>query len=83
MMTQVFNKKNDTIKRQILRNNNPTCERQLWAHLKNKQLGFRFRRQFGIGPYVVDFYCPKFRLVVEIDGPSHDIKDDVIRQTQI
>lgn len=34
--------------------------------------GYRFRRQYSIGPYVVDFYCPELRLAIEIDGPSHE-----------
>jgi very-short-patch-repair endonuclease len=34
--------------------------------------GWKFRRQQPIGPYYVDFYCPAARLVVEIDGPTHD-----------
>lgn len=48
-------------------------ERLLWSVLRRKQLrGLRFRRQHAIGPYIVDFYCPKKRLVIEIDGRSHD-----------
>jgi very-short-patch-repair endonuclease len=44
----------------------------LWTHLSRKQmLGYKFRRQYGVDRYVIDFYCPKLRLAVEIDGPSH------------
>lgn len=44
----------------------------LWDQLKNKQLnGLKFRRQQGIGPYIVDFYCPKLKLAIELDGDSH------------
>jgi very-short-patch-repair endonuclease len=51
-------------------------EAQLWARLKGRQLeGWKFRRQHPIGSYFVDFYCPKARLVVEVDGPAH--YDDV------
>ena len=47
-------------------------ERLLRSVLRNTQLaGFRFRRQHPIGPYVVDFYCPGARLVVEVDGETH------------
>ncbi len=47
----------------------------LWNNLKNKQLlGYDFTRQQIIGNYIVDFYCPKLRLVIEIDGESHDFK---------
>ena len=47
-------------------------EWKLWSRLKNRQLaGLKFRRQAPLGQYVVDFYCPDKRLVIEIDGPSH------------
>lgn len=47
------------------------AERILWPHLKNKKLGYRFRRQHGLGPYIVDFYCPEKRLIIELDGTQH------------
>jgi very-short-patch-repair endonuclease len=58
-----------------------TTERILWSVLKEDKLGFRFRRQFGIGHYIVDFYCPKKKLVIEADGETHlDQKEyDAIR----
>ena len=57
--------------RQKLRNDAPKAEQRLWEFLRNSQLnGLKFRRQYGIGPYVVDFYCPKLRLAIEIDGDS-------------
>jgi very-short-patch-repair endonuclease len=47
-------------------------ERKLWSELSRRQVGgFKFRRQAPIGPYVVDFYCPARRLVIEVDGPQH------------
>ena len=47
-------------------------EKRLWARLRARQLkGLKFRRQHGIGPYIVDFYCPEQSLVIEIDGDSH------------
>ena len=59
----------------VLRNNATLSEVVLWKYLQKKQaLGFRFRRQIVIGKYIVDFYCPKLRLVIEIDGSSHDNK---------
>ncbi len=52
-------------------------EQKLWARLRNRQLGgFRFRRQYPIGKYVVDFYCTECRLVVEVDGDSHGAQAD-------
>lgn len=66
----------------------PLPEIILWAQLKNKQLsGYKFRRQFSIGRYVVDFYCPALKLAIEIDGDSHFIDSveeyDRVRQSFI
>jgi len=49
----------------------PEPEKRLWMRIRGNQLGVRFRRQYGIGPYIVDFYCPQKRLVIEVDGDSH------------
>lgn len=65
---------NDVItkeRRRLLRNNSTEVERTLWKKLKNKQSGFQFRRQFGIGTYILDFYCPEKKLAVELDGGFH------------
>jgi len=44
----------------------------LWSSLQRRQLaGKKFRRQVSIGPYIVDFYCPERRLVIELDGAAH------------
>lgn len=59
--------------RRELRNNATPAEAELWKLLKNSQVGgYKFRRQHGIGPYVLDFYCPLLRLCVELDGEVHD-----------
>jgi very-short-patch-repair endonuclease len=50
----------------------PPAELILWSRLKNRQVCTqKFRRQFSVGPYVVDFYCPALKLAIEIDGDSH------------
>ena len=82
-MTIYFNREEEKQKRQTLRDNSPFCERIIWKEIRNKQLGIRFRRQYGIATFVVDFYCPKLRIAIEIDGPTHDIKKDLVRQKQI
>jgi len=46
-------------------------ERILWEYLRRDSLGVRFRRQYGIGRYIADFYCPTLRIVVEVDGSNH------------
>ena len=58
-----------------LRKNSTLSEVLLWNLLKNKRAnGLDFDRQRIIGNYIVDFYCPKLNLVIEIDGCSHDNK---------
>ncbi len=49
------------------------AEKMLWQYLRGKRMrGFRFRRQQPINRFIVDFYCRQARLVVEVDGSSHD-----------
>ena len=56
----------------------------LWIHLRQmKQFGFHFRRQHPIGPFVVDFASISARLVVEVDGPTHEPQLDAPRQRLI
>jgi very-short-patch-repair endonuclease len=51
-------------------------EARLWNRLRQRAPGLpTFRRQHPIGPYVLDFYCAKARLAIEIDGMSHDVGD--------
>ncbi|MBC7890671.1 MAG: endonuclease domain-containing protein [Sphingobacteriaceae bacterium] len=58
--------------RKALRNFSTPAERALWHCLKNRQLQNRkFRRQFGIGDYILDFYCVEEKLAVELDGQPH------------
>ncbi len=47
-------------------------EKNLWNELKNKPLGFKFRRQHPIKFYILDFYCHKKHLSIEIDGGYHN-----------
>jgi very-short-patch-repair endonuclease len=47
-------------------------EQQLWQLLRRNTIGFHFRRQHGVGPFILDFYCAAAKLAVEVDGPSHD-----------
>lgn len=48
-------------------------ERLLWWALKADKTGFHFRKQHAAGPYVLDFYCDRVRLCVEVDGSSHEL----------
>jgi very-short-patch-repair endonuclease len=52
---------------------------RLWSKLRARQLqGLKFRRQHGIGPYIVDFYCSEQSLVIEVDGDSHAAPDQTL-----
>ena|SRR6516162_3089525 len=56
-----------------LRKNSTPQERRLWRHLRNRQFeGWKFRRQHPIEPYILDFYCPKAHLAIELDGGGHN-----------
>jgi len=55
-------------------------ERRLWKVLRDRRLaGLKFRRQFRLGRYIVDFICLRHRLIVEADGPFHDAAHDAER----
>jgi len=58
-------------------------EAVIWKNINHSSLGYKFRRQHGIGKYVVDFYCPKLKLAVEVDGITHGdekvFEKDVVR----
>ena len=62
----------------LLRSNSTNTENLLWQELRNKKLGFKFRRQHPLGIYIVDFYCHEAKLVIEIDGAYHNNKDQKI-----
>ena len=71
-----------------LRSEMTGAEARLWSRLRMKQFQeLKFRRQHGIGPYIVDFYCPERALVVEVDGDSHadanQIKKDRQRESYL
>ena len=60
-----------------LRKNMTPAEERLWSALRNKQLnGLRFRRQHPMGDFILDFYCPSCKLVVEVDGEIHGDRTD-------
>ena len=59
-----------------LRSEISESEKKLYARLCDKKLGYKFRRQHPIGPYVLDFYCPKIKLCVEVDGEQHLLTKD-------
>lgn len=61
-------------RRRELRRNQTEAEKTLWVHLRNKQFyRMKFFRQYSIGPYILDFYCPTMKLAVELDGGQHNL----------
>lgn len=74
-MTKHYNKKSEQEKRRILRKNMTYCEKIVWLHLKKRQLGYRFLRQYCVDHFVIDFYCPELKLAVELDGDVHEIPE--------
>ena len=69
----IFNKKYLLKYRRKLRNHGTAAEAVLWTYINKRQLkGRKFRRQHSIGNYIVDFYCPSEKLVIELDGPYHN-----------
>ena len=87
-MTKIFNRSSMKYRRQVLRRNMPKEEIALWSRIRRKQVGgYKFRRQYSVGIYILDFYCPVLKLAIEIDGKSHDSSDiksyDQERQKEI
>ncbi|MGV7122516.1 endonuclease domain-containing protein [Sphingopyxis sp. 550A] len=71
----------ETLKAQRLRRETTPAERILWRAISRRQLeGWKFSRQMPIGPYVADFLCREARLVVELDGISHDARQEEDRR---
>ena len=75
------NPKNTKTLRQELRASATTAEKLLWQYIKEKQIdNYRFRRQHGVGPYILDFYCPQIKLAIELDGEVHNRQQDYDEQ---
>ncbi len=62
-----------------LRSDSTDAERRLWSCLRDRQLaGFKFRRQYPVGRFILDFYCHEARLAVELDGGQHDEESNIV-----
>ena len=67
-----------------MRNTMTRSEFDLWRRIRARQLGVKFRRQHPIGPYIVDFACVPARIVIEIDGATHqDRTREAIRDAEL
>lgn len=58
-------------KARLLRKEITNTEKILWGELRMNKLGVKFRRQHPIDMFVIDFYCPKYKLGIEVDGNTH------------
>lgn len=68
----LYNHKTLRDRRRDLRNNQTPAEKLLWKHISGDKIqGLRFLRQYSVGPYILDFYCAKIRLGIELDGEVH------------
>ena len=70
--------------RRHLRKNSTNPERIIWQKLRNRQIkGFKFKRQYSIGKYIVDFYSSELNLIIEIDGDIHAYQKENDKRREI
>jgi very-short-patch-repair endonuclease len=81
-MTEIFNKSTVKKLRQNLRNKSVVSERLLWQKIRKKQIDYKFRRQVSVDKYIVDFYCPQLKLVIEVDGAHHETEEEVAKDKE-
>ena len=79
-MPHIYTRDSEKALRRSLRSDMPSAESVLWSKLRRQQLlGYKFRRQYSVGRYVVDFYCAEVRLAIEVDGDSHFQSGKMVR----
>lgn len=88
VVPQVYTRKDSEPTRSTLRKRMTAPELVFWTAVRNRKLkDYKFRRQYSVGRYVIDFYCPSVRLGIEIDGESHFVDNqqqyDRVRQEYI
>lgn len=72
VLEREYNNKRGKALRRKLRCDSTKAEGILWGQLRNRRIAnLKFRRQYSINNYIVDFYCPELKLVIEVDGDSH------------
>jgi len=70
--------------RKYLRQNSTNPEKTIWQKLRNRQIGgFKFKRQYNIGKFIVDFYCDEIKLIIEIDGDIHAYQKEEDKKRQL
>ncbi|MFH1822075.1 MAG: endonuclease domain-containing protein [Patescibacteria group bacterium] len=79
-MTVIYNKGKQKETRRRLRKDSTETEKIMWDKLRNRKLGEKFRRQYGIGHYIADFCCPIKKLIIEIDGEIHNEQEQILQE---
>ncbi len=79
-MGKAENRKFETLSNaRTLRKSQTDAEKILWTYLRNRLFrGLKFRRQYPIGIYITDFFCPEKNLIVEVDGKIHEQKERIL-----
>jgi len=71
-MTLHYNRTKEKWRRKDLRKKSTGAEKILWEYLRNRKLaGYKFKRQYSVDAFIIDFYCPKVKLGIEVDGEVH------------
>ncbi|MDB9316501.1 endonuclease domain-containing protein [Nodularia spumigena] len=71
-MNKLYNKNTELEKRRLLRQNITKAEKLIWDNIRDRQLeNCKFRRQYSVDRFVIDFYSAELKLAIEIDGDSH------------
>lgn len=71
-MTLHYNRTKEKWRRKDLRKKSTRAEKILWEYLRNRKLaGYKFKRQYSVDAFIIDFYCPKVKLGIEVDGEVH------------
>lgn len=79
MPESIYNHQSFKNRRRELRKNQTLSEKIVWDRIRGRQLeGYKFNRQYSAGPYILDFYCSKLRLAIEIDGSHHGESDEIV-----
>ena len=72
-MATIYNQNSIMELRRTLRKDSTEAEKILWKYLRGSNFpGYRFRRQYSVDSFILDFYCPRARLAIEIDGEYHN-----------
>ncbi len=75
IMSRIHNNRILKDRRIELRRKETPTEKILWFYLRSDKLGVKFKRQHSVGGYILDFYCAKKKLIIELDGEIHNTKD--------